>query len=156
MKKIFALLLVCLFMHTQVMAAVLPAGSVVHVQPSRMVDADKVKEGDQVEFQVVLPVKSNGEVLIKAGTIVTGQVTKKKNNFILGVPGHIEVGNFKIYQDDKDPITLRGNILDEGDNRYWCHIGWFFLFPVLFVKGDDGKIPMNSNHILYTVDDARL
>lgn len=156
MKKILALFLVSAFMQVQAMAAVLPSGSVVHVQPTREINADKVKEGDLVEFNVVLPVKANGSVLIKPGTIVTAQVTKKKNNFILGVPGHIEVGNFKIYNEDKEPITLRGTILDEGDNRYWCHIGWFFLFPVLFVKGDDGKIPMNSNHILYTVDDARL
>ena len=156
MKKIIALLLVCLFMHTQAMAAILPAGSVVHVKPTKTIDADKVKEGEQVEFQVVLPVKANGTVLIKPGTIVTGQVTQKKNNFILGVPGNIEIGNFRIYLDDKDPITLRGYVSDEGENRYWVHIGWFFLFPVLFVKGDDGKINMNSNHVLYTVDDARL
>jgi hypothetical protein len=156
MKKILALFLVCILMQAQAMAATLPAGSVVHVQPTKEIDADKVKEGDLVEFNVMLPVKVNGVAVIKPGTVVTAQVTKKKNNFILGVPGHIEVGNFRIYVDDKEPITLRGTILDEGDDRYWCHIGWFFLFPVLFVKGDDGKIPMNSNHILYTVDDARL
>lgn len=156
MKKIFALLLVGFFLHTQVMAAVLPSGSVVHVKPTKTIDADKVKEGEQVEFQVVLPVKANGTVLIKPGTIVTGQVTQKKNNFILGVPGNIEIGNFRIYLDDKDPITLRGNVFDEGENRYWVHIGWFFLFPVLFVKGEDGKINMNSNHVLYTVDDYTL
>ena len=156
MKKILALFLVCILMQAQAMAAILPSGSVVHVKPTKTIDADKVKEGDQVEFQVILPVKANGVVLVKPGTIVTGEIIHKKNNFILGVPGNIEVGNFRIYIDDKDPITLRGTVLDEGDNRYWVHIGWFFLFPVLFVKGDDGKINMNSNHVLYTVDDARL
>jgi len=156
MKKTIAMLLLLFTTHVQTFANTLPAGTAVQVQPKTKIDADKVKEGELVDFIVTIPVKVDGKVVIKAGTAVVGQITKKKNNFIFGVPGEIEVGNFKIYEQENNVIPLHGLISDEGNNRYWAHIGWFFLFPILFVKGDDGKIPKNLNYVLYTVDDARL
>lgn len=156
MKNFFAILLISLFIHTQAMSAILPLGTAIHIQPNYEIDADKIKQGDPVEFNVVLPVKVNDKVLIKPGTLVTAQIIKKRNNFIFGVPGYIEAGNFRIHTENNEVITLRGTISDEGNNRYWCHIGWAFLFPVLFLKGDDGKIPMNVNHVLYTAEDVKI
>lgn len=156
MKKIIAILLLLFLVQTQVFAIELSAGTPVHVQPKTKIDADKVKEGDSVEFIVMTPVREENKIAIKAGTVVVGQVTKKKNNFILGVPGEIEIGNFKIYEKENEIIGLRGFVSDEGENRYWVHFGWFFLFPLLFIKGDDGKIPKNMNYVLYTIEDMKL
>ena len=50
---------------------------------------------------------------------------------------------------------LRANISNKGTNRAWVNVGWFFwvAFPLLFVKGNDGKISAGTYQILYTVGD---
>ena len=66
------------------------------------------------------------------------------------------MGNFELLTSNNDIIRLRGTIADKGEGRYWANAGWFFLFPILFIKGDDGKIRVNSTHRLYTVEDINL
>lgn len=156
MKKIIALFLLCALAQTQVLAVTLPAGTPVHIRPVNTIDADKDKLGDVVNFEVTIPVKVDNKTVIKPTTSVTGKVIKHKNNCLIGVPGHIEIGNLFIQTDNGKEIYLRGSVYNEGENRYWSNIGWFFMFPLLFIKGDDGKIQSNSNHILYTLEDVSL
>ncbi len=156
MKKFLSVVFTVLLLQVQALAVVIPDSTPVIVQPMQLVDADDYKLGDQVKFTVLQPVKINGDVVIKSGTEVLAQTTKKRNNFILGIPGEIEVGNFHIVTPSNEIIRLRGSIGDKGDGRYWAHIGWFFLFPILFVKGNDGKIPANTTLILYTVEEVNL
>lgn len=156
MKKILGLFLALFLVSAPLQAAVLPAGTAVNVHSVQEIDADEVKAGDIVSFIVTHPVKYNDKVVIKAGTEVKAQVTKRKNNCILGIPGTLEIGNFKIYKTDGEFLGLRGTVIDKGEQRYWANIGWIMVFPLLFIKGDDGKIPMNLDYILYTVDDISL
>ena len=155
MKKIFVCL-ICLLLQIPAFATTLPQGTPVTIQADREIDADRVKTGQTVNFTVVQPVRVNNTLLIKSGTEVTAQVVNKKNNFILGVPGELELNNFQIRNSDGNIIRLRGTILDQGEGKYWANIGWFFLFPILFVKGNDGKIPANIQHTLYTLEDITL
>lgn len=156
MKKILSVIFTVLLLQIQAFAVVIPDSTPVIVQPMKMIDADNYKLGDQVKFAVLQPVKIDGKVVIKSGTEVLAQTIKKKNNFILGIPGEIEVGNFHIVTPSNEIIRLRGSISDKGNGKYWAHIGWFFLFPLLLVKGNDGKIPANSTLILYTIEDVNL
>ena len=156
MKKIIALITLCFFLNVQVQATTIPAGTSVIIQPQQEIDADDVRTGDTLSFTVVYPIKENGNVLIKSGTEVLGQVTKKRNNFIFGIPGKLEVGNFKIVKENGETINFRGTIIDKAENRYWANIGWVFLFPLLLIKGDDGKIPMTLTYSLYTINDIEL
>jgi len=156
MKKIILFMLIMLSFQISVSAATLPAGSIVMVQSTKMIDADDVKLGDTVEFIVIQSVKLGDDVIIKSGEQVLAKVVKRKNNFIFGVPGEINVGDFQIVKPNNEVIRLRWTIVDKGDNRYWANFGWFFVFPILFIKGDDGKIQMNSSHILYTIEDINL
>ena len=156
MKKIFTLFLLGLFMQIQVYASTIPSGTLVVIQPQNMIDADEVRVGDTVSFVVVEPVKHDGQVIIKAGSEVLGTVTKRRNNSILGIPGELEVSDFKLKTQNGNMIRLRGAILDKADNRYWANIGWVFVFPLLFIKGNDGKIMQNTTHMLYTAEDINL
>ena len=156
MKKVLALLLVLTMIHTQVLAITLSSGTPVQIRPIRTIDADKNKLGDSINFEVALPVKVDGKTVIKPSTIVYGKVIKHRNNCIIGVPGHIEVGNFYIQTEEGKDIYLKGTVYNEGNNRYWSNVGWIFLFPLLLIKGDDGKIQMNTIHILYTLEDVNL
>ncbi len=148
MKKILSVIMLSLLLQSQIYAATIPEGTMVVVQPQKGIDADN--------FTVIHPVKVNNEVVIKSGREVTAEVVKKKNNGILGIPGELELGNFEMAASNNDIIRLRGTVVDKGEGRYWANVGWFFLFPILFVKGDDGKIPVNSTHRLYTVEDINL
>ena len=158
MKKIISILLILLFMQMQVLAQTLPQGTLVIVQPSKIIDADDVQLGDTVSFTTLKPVKVNGKVVINQGTEVTAKVTKRKNNGILGIPGEIEISDFMIVTQNNEIIHLCGVAQNKGDGRYWANAGWVFIItiPLLFIKGNDGKILTNTSYMLYTAEDVNL
>ena len=59
MKRFFVLLLLVLFLQIQTCAAILPAGTLVVIQPQNNIDADDVKQADLLSFNVVQSVKYN-------------------------------------------------------------------------------------------------
>ena len=132
----------------------IPAGTAVTVSVEREIDADDVQEGQNIDFIVLDPVTIDGTPVIKSGTPVIAQVINKKNNFIFGIPGELEVGNFKLFNQNNGIINLRGSILDKGTHRAWANIGWILVWPLLFIKGNDGKIPAGTFKILYTIGDS--
>ena len=156
MKKILSVILLSLLLQVQVSATTIPSGTLVVVQPQQEIDADDVKAGDTVKFTVVQNVKVDNKVVIKSGTEVIAKTTKVKNNGILGLPGELEVSEFQILTDNNEVVRLRGSIIDKGIGRYWANVGWFFVFPLLFVKGNDGKIQKNTTHYLYTIENVNL
>lgn len=158
MKRFFVLLLLVLFLQVQTVAATLPAGTLVIIQPDNNIDADDVKQGDLLSFNVVQPVKYNNNIIIKAGTEVKGVVSKRKNNGIFGIPGELEITNFQIITKDNEIIRLRGTVIDKGDSKYWANVGWIFLItiPMVFIKGNDANISVGSNYMIYTAEDIDL
>ena len=132
----------------------IPAGTPITVYVDKEIDADEVQAEQNIDFVVQDPVYINNKLVIKSGTTIIGQVTKLKNNSILGIPGEIEVSNFRL-KDSNQIINLRGNIVNKGTNRTWVNVGWFFwiALPLLFVKGNDGKIPVGTYQVLYTIGD---
>lgn len=132
----------------------IPAGTPITVYADTEIDADDVQVDENINFLVQDPVYINNKLVIKSGTLVVGQVVKLKNNSILGIPGEIQIGNFRI-SNNNQIINLRGNITDKGTNRAWVNVGWFFwvALPLLFVKGNDGKISAGTYQILYTIGD---
>lgn len=156
MRKFICLVLCSLFLDLQATAVMLPEGKAIPIKPVKELIADDLKQGETVTFEVTHPIKVNGNVMIKQGTEVTAQVARLKNNFILGIPGELELTDFQIITGNNDLIPLRGNVIDKGEGRYWAHIGWFFLFPLLFVKGGDGKIPASVQYTMYTMEDVDL
>lgn len=158
MKKILAVLLLFALIQVQTFALTIPQGTLVLVQASNTIDADRVKIGDTVSFKTTKPVKVDGKVVINAGKEVNAKVINKKNNGILGIPGEIEVGEFRIITQNNEIIYLDGKIADKGKDRLWANTGWLFIitFPMLFIKGDDGKIYSINEHMLYTAEDVTL
>ena len=131
-------------------------GTAVTVYTENEIDADDVQAGQNLDFIVQESVIIDDNMVIPSGTHVTAQVTKRKNNFILGIAGELQVSNFKIKTSDNHIINLRGVIIDKGTNRAWCNIGWFFLFPLIFIKGNDGKIPAGTYQIVYTIGSNKI
>lgn len=158
MKKFFVVLFAVLLFQMQSFALRIPQGTLVMVKTSKVIDADEVKIGDSVKFKTVKPVKVDGNVVIKQDTEVNAIVINKKNNGVLGIPGKIEIGDFYILTNDNEAIHLTGTVLNEGQDRYWANVGWLFFItlPMLFIKGNDGKILPNANYMLYTAEDVDI
>lgn len=151
MKNFITILFSLLLLQMPIFALSIPSGTPVVVKSQNLIDADEVKEGDNVKFTVIQPVKVNDEIIINTGTEVTAKIIKRKNNGILGIPGNIEIGEFNILTPENEIIRLTGTVTDAGEGRYWANVGWIFVFPLLFIKGNDAKIPVNRTYILYTI-----
>ena len=72
------------------------------------------------------------------------------------MPGKVQVGNFSLITEDNQQVYLCGIMQNKGMGREWANIGWFFLFPLLFIKGEDGKIEAGRYQIMHTVNDVAL
>ncbi len=131
-----------------------PIGTAVEVTTTTEIDADDIKELEPVNFIVKSPVVIEGYEVIKAGNEIRGQVINKRNNFIFGISGEIKISNFQLRGKDNVDIKLRGEISDIGKHRAWVNFGWIALvtMPVLFIKGNDGKIQPNRTFTLYTAE----
>ncbi|MBR3888976.1 hypothetical protein IKJ53_00520 [bacterium] len=134
----------------------IPAGTPVTVMCEKEIDADDVKVDEIVECIIKENVKVNNVTVLKAGTPVQGKIIKKKNNCICGVAGEVQIGDFYIKLKDNNYINLRGAIADKGESRAWVNAGWIFwiTLPMVFIKGNDGKIKTGTYSVLYTIDDA--
>lgn len=135
-------------------AGLLPAGTPVQVVIDRRIDADEVKTGQTVFAHIGVPVKHEGRIVFPAGTPVKAEVTHRKNNSIVGVPGSIELGNFKITVPDGGIVPLAGNIQRQGDSRVAASLGagYFLLFPLL-IKGQDGIVESGAETTLFTLQE---
>lgn len=153
MKRFLVGILTILFLQIQTFALNMPSGTPVVVQPQKVIDADEVKEGDNVKFTVIQPVKVNDETIINTGTEVNAKIVKRKNNGLLGIPGELEISEFNILTPENEIIRLTGTVTDKGEGRYWANVGWIFIItiPVVFIKGNDAKIPVNRTYILYSI-----
>lgn len=149
-----ALLAIWLVLGAPAFADLLPAGTPVQVAIEGPIDADKVKIGQTVSAHVVIPVKYQDRIVFPVGTLVKGEVTHRKNNSIAGVPGAIELGNFKITAPDGGIVPLSGTIQRQGDSRTAISLatGYFLIFPIL-MKGQDGIVENGAETTMFTLQE---
>lgn len=135
----------------------LEAGKPVTLKAEKELDPDELQANQNVTFLVESAVKNNGQTVIKAGELVTALIGTKKNNFIFGIPGKMTVVNFKTKTIDGQDVTLRGDIAQKGESRYWANFGWLgYLFPLLFVKGDDAIIAPSTSFNLSILEEVKV
>lgn len=136
---------------------IMEAGKPITLRAEKRLDADELKAGQIVNFIVETPVKVGDNTVIKAGELVEGRVAVRKNNFIFGIPGALSINDLKTKTLTGQDVRLRGSIDDKGDSRYWANFGWIiYIFPLLFVKGNDGIIEADTPFTLFTLEEVRL
>lgn len=133
---------------------VLPAGTPVQVVLDQDIDADKIKVGQAVDAHIMMPVKHQGQIVFPVGTPVKGMVTQRKNNSIAGVPGSIELGNFKITTPKGAIMPLSGTFQKTGDSRIAGAVGgaYFLLLPI-FIKGQDARLQRGTESTMFTLQE---
>lgn len=123
----------------------LKAGTVVPLELMSSIN-NKVSKGAMVNFRVISDIKTSGEVVIPAGSIAQGQVTRVKKNGLLGTEGEVEVAIRKVNAVDGTVVLLSGGTLnDEGNSKMVVSIVFTILCIFGFlIKGGKAEIPAGS------------
>lgn len=120
----------------QTKTAVIKAGTVVELKSLKTVYAREVEVGDNVKFEVVGNVVSNGEILIPVGTIANGIVTDARKSSLAGTKGRLSVDINSLTLSDGTKVPLSGMVRVTGKNRTpLAVVAALFVWPCIFIPG---------------------
>ena len=121
--------------------AVLKAGTMVSLELVNKVTSD-MKAGETVDFRVMSDVKTDGVVVIPAGSIAKGQVLSVSKNKLLGTPGEVSIQVKSVNAIDGTRVALSGSSFTaEGNGKLAASLILTFLCGFGFlIKGGKGEI----------------
>jgi len=118
-----------------------------------------IVSGGTVEFAVVSDVKdSNGNILIKAGTPATAQITFSKPRGRIGQSGEVTVSDFHTTAVDGTYIPLSGSVSARADDKMVLSVCLGVLLCPLFLlmRGEDAQVPAGTTKTVYTVTETYI
>lgn len=124
---------------------VLSAGTQVQLETVDLLKSDLILPGQTVDFKVTSDVIVDEKVVIAAGTIAKGQVTRAQKAKGLGKAGFLEVRIKSVTSVDGQQVLLSGsNINEEGEDKSTTAIVLGVLICILFLtkKGGNAEIPV--------------
>jgi hypothetical protein len=143
MRAIGVLAAATLLSHSALAPAqsVLPEGLTVHLETREALSSKKAKAGDPVNFVVREPVVIGGVTMIPAGSAALGQVTRARDNGLLGRSGKLEIGVSHIDVGGRQ-IPVRGNRDKKGASGTVAVVGAAVVFlPLgLLIRGREATI----------------
>ncbi|EOS08249.1 hypothetical protein C801_01451 [Bacteroides uniformis dnLKV2] len=125
---------------------ILRAGTSIPLELVSTLYSSNVRSGQMVDFRVLSDVKANGKIVISAGSIAQGQITRAKKRGLLGSEGELEIAIKSVKAVDGTTVYLSGNNLyDEGSNKLALSIVLTIccLFGFL-IKGGKAEIPAGA------------
>ena len=126
----------------------LRAGTPVLLETTQMIMSDNLSVGQSIDFRVRFDVKADNKVVIRAGSIAKGQVTRVQHARGLGREGYIEVQIKSVQSVDGQMVPLTGgNIYREGEDQQvlaWG-LGLFVCILFLMIKGKNAQIPSGTS-----------
>ena len=148
-SKPLAVLLAFSFLFTSFKApdgkVVLSAGTQVRLETINTLKSDIVLPGQTIDFKVIADVVIDEKVVIAAGTLAKGQVTRAQKAKGLGKAGYLEVRLKSVTAVDGQQIYLSGsNINQEGEDKSTTAIVLGVLICLLFltIKGSNAEVPI--------------
>jgi hypothetical protein len=143
MRAIGVLAAATLLSHSVIATAqsVLPEGLTVHLETREEVSSKKAKAGDPVNFVVREPVVIGNVTMIPAGSAALGQVTRARDNGLLGRSGKLEISVSHINVGGRQ-IPVRGNRDKKGASGTVGVVGAAVVFlPLgLLIRGREATI----------------
>lgn len=125
---------------------ILKAGTAIPLELVSTLNSNNVRNGQMVDFRVLGDIKADGKTVIAAGSIAQGQITRAKENGLLGSKGELEVNIRSVKAVDGTTVYLSGNNLsDEGSDKMALSIVLTVccLFGFL-IKGGKAEIPAGA------------
>ncbi len=123
---------------------VLNAGTNVALETISMIRSDQVSVGQTIDFKVKYDVKSGDAVVIRAGSIAKGQVSRAKKAKGVGKEGFVEVKIKSVTAVDGQEVFLSGgNVYQEGQDKETTALVLGLVVCLLFltIKGKNAEVP---------------
>lgn len=119
----------------------LKSGTQIPLELQGTVSSKNVSNGSLINFRCIKDIVVNEGVVIRAGELAKGQVTRIKKNGILGRAGEIEIKVISIAAVDGTDVYLSSSSLyDDGKDKLLLS-----LFLCFLIKGGDGEIPAGTS-----------
>lgn len=137
----------------------LSAHTPIVIRCTETISTRDVMSGGTVNFAVVSDVRDNsGNILVKAGTPVTAEITFAKSKGMIGKSGEVTVNDFHTTAVDGTYIPLSGSVSARPDDKMTMSIVLSVLICPLFllIKGDDAQVPAGTTKTAYTVADVYI
>ena len=118
-----------------------------------------IVSGGEVNFAVVNDVKdASGNILIKAGSPVTAQISFVKTKGMIGRSGEVTVTDFHTTAVDGTYVPLSGSVSARPDDKMTLSIVLSVLVCPLFLllKGDDAQVPAGTTKTAYTISEVHI
>ncbi|MFW5700896.1 MAG: hypothetical protein ACOCWM_04325 [Cyclobacteriaceae bacterium] len=125
----------------------LNAGTSIILETTSLITSDALMPGELIDFRVKYDVVAGEEVVIAAGTIAKGQITRSQQAKGLGKPGYVEVQINSVTAVDGQTIPLTGgDLYQEGEDKQTEAIILGVLICILFLtmKGKNAIIPAHT------------
>ncbi len=139
--------------------SILKANTTVVLSLNEKVSTKTVSAGSIVRFNVETDVKdSEGNILIKAGTIATAEITTYKNKGMIGQSGSLGISNFRTTAVDGTQIPLLANLASNPDGNTASTVTLTVLFGPLGLlrHGKDAEFAAGTLLQAYTISDTKI
>lgn len=129
---------------------VLPEGLTIQLQTRQDISSKSAKVGDQVELAVAKPVTISGVTIIPEGATAIGEVTRVRDNGLLGRSGKLDISVSKV-QAGQVEVPVRGAQSAKGKSGTLGAVGAGIVFLPLaaIVRGKDVKLPAGTTFEVY-------
>lgn len=138
-------------------SVILPEGMTIPLQTQEDISSKSAKKGDPVKLAVAKAVTIGGATAIPAGTPVMGEVSKVRDNGLLGRSGKLDISvtTLKVGQQF---IPLRGERNAKGKSGTLGSVGAGIVFLPLavIVRGRDVKVPAGTMFEAYVDQEVTL
>ena len=137
----------------------LAAHTPIIIRCTETISTRDIVSGGEVNFAVVNDVKdANGNILIKAGSPVTAQISFAKSKGMIGRSGEVTVTDFHTTAVDGTYVPLSGSVSARPDDKMTMSIVLSVLICPLFLlmKGEDAQVPAGSTKTAYTISEVHI
>jgi hypothetical protein len=141
---------------------VMLSGAEVRMLTRTELNSQASRLGDRFELTVACDVIHNGQTVIPAGSVATGEVTRVRKKGGWGRSGILETRLISVRAGDRQ-YRLRGIAGDRGRAGTAAVVGAVLLSPLIvapfmgfFVTGTSAVVPPNSFTVGYTEEDVAL
>ncbi len=136
----------------------LPVGTILQLELGETISSENAVVGQKVSFKVLNEIRRSGFVLIRGGSIATGEVITVDKNGALGKPGTIGIQLKSVTAVDGAVIPISASKVLTGESKQTEALIVTLLLCIfgLFIKGENATLQAGSIFEATTISDANI
>jgi len=136
---------------------ILPEGMAIQLETRQEISSKSARVGDRVELAVARPVTIGGVTLIPAGSPAVGEVSRVRDNGLLGRSGKLDIKVSTVKAGGTDvPVRGQRNAQGKSGTLGAVGAGIVFLPLAVLVHGKDVKLPAGTKFEVYVDKELSL